>query len=115
MRWVLVAAVDGEPVGFAAREADDGHVSDLWIAPGWQGQGAGTELLTAMERLVRATDAAEITLEALHDNIRARSFYARRGFLPVWRGTVHDPILGVPLDRVRLARQLRRLTRRDAG
>jgi ribosomal-protein-alanine N-acetyltransferase len=76
---VLVVEIDGTAAGLAAREADDAHLSDLWVAPRFEGRGVGSALLRAVEREVARAGFEAITLEVLTANVRAASFYRRWG------------------------------------
>ncbi len=42
---VIVAEVDGGIVGWIAREEHPDNISDLWVAPAFQGRGIGSRLL----------------------------------------------------------------------
>lgn len=54
----------------------DGFVSQLYVAPGWQGRGIGTSLLGQ----ARAAAVAPLQLWVFARNTAARRFYARHGF-----------------------------------
>ena len=58
-RWlrVSVAEFDGHIAGWAAREALDDEISDLWIIPPQQRKGLGSALLAAMEAEIVAAGA----------------------------------------------------------
>ncbi len=77
---VRLAEVDGEIVGFAAR--DGAWLMQLYVKPGWTGRSIGTNLL----RIVLA-DAAFATpvlrLYTFARNEGARRFYERHGFVAV--------------------------------
>jgi putative acetyltransferase len=70
-----VAVRDGAIVAFS--KVTDRHLDMLFVAPGDQGSGAGSALLTAVE------EDGTRTLECFRDNHAARRFYERRG----WRLT----------------------------
>ena len=77
---VRLAEVDGEIVGFAAR--DGAWLMQLYVKPGWTGRSIGANLL----RIVLA-DAAFATpvlrLYTFARNEGARRFYERHGFVAV--------------------------------
>jgi len=77
---VRIAEVDGDVVGFAAR--DGAWLMQLYVKPGWTGRGIGTQLLTIM-----LADAAAATpvlrLYTFARNAGARRFYERHGFVAV--------------------------------
>ena len=92
---VLVAgpvgqALDG--VVFVATTTDyftgerHGHVEVLAVAPQAQGRGVARALMAAAESWARARGDRFITLNVFDANARARSLYARLGYLPE---TVH--------------------------
>jgi GNAT superfamily N-acetyltransferase len=77
---VRIAEVDGDIVGFAAR--DGAWLMQLYVRPGWTGRGIGTQLLAIM-----LMDAAPVTpvlrLYTFARNAGARRFYERHGFVAV--------------------------------
>jgi putative acetyltransferase len=83
-RLTLVGTLDGSPVAFASLEGPE-HIDMLYVHPAAAGQGVGTMLVDALERLAGARGAAKLTVEA-SDN--AREFFAMRGYLPQQRNTV---------------------------
>ena len=80
---VRVAEVDGEIVGFAAR--DGAWLMHLYVKPGWTGRGIGSRLLKAV-----LAEAAMVTpvlrLSTFARNQGARRFYERHGFTAVMFG-----------------------------
>lgn len=54
----------------------DGVLSQLYVAPAWQGRGIGSALLAA----ARAEAQEPLRLWVFARNARARAFYARAGF-----------------------------------
>ena len=72
LEGVRVAESDGRIVGFS--QIVGSHLVMLFVAPGSQGQGAGTALLR------RAEEEGILTLESFRDNLAARAFYERRGW-----------------------------------
>jgi putative acetyltransferase len=80
----LVATLQNSPVGFASlKGADD--IDMLYVHPGVAGQGVGSALCDALERLAGGRGATKLTVEA-SDN--AEAFFARRGYVPMQRNTV---------------------------
>jgi GNAT superfamily N-acetyltransferase len=71
---VWVAETDGEIIGYVA--VDGSELNDLYVRPGWQGQGVGSALL---ER-AKALGPGELSLWAFQRNTGARRFYERHGF-----------------------------------
>jgi putative acetyltransferase len=80
----LVATLQNSPVGFAALKGAD-HIDMLYVHPGAAGQGVGTMLTDALERLAGGRGAKVLTVDA-SDN--AQEFFARRGYVAKQRNTV---------------------------
>jgi len=80
----LVATVAGEPVGFVSLKGKD-VLDMLYVLPSAAGQGLGTLLLDAVEKLAAARGAKRLTVDASDS---ARDFFERRGFRAQRRNTV---------------------------
>jgi ribosomal protein S18 acetylase RimI-like enzyme len=86
--FVLLACVDGEPVGaavcffgfstFAGRPFLNVH--DLAVLPEHRGRGLGRALLDEAERRARARDCSKMTLEVHDTNTGAKKLYREFGF-----------------------------------
>jgi GNAT superfamily N-acetyltransferase len=77
---VRLVEVDGEIVGFAAR--DGAWLMQLYVKPGWTGRGIGSKLL----ELILAEAATATPILRLHTfarNAGALRFYERHGFVAV--------------------------------
>jgi DNA-3-methyladenine glycosylase I len=74
---VWVAEREGRIAGMLALDGE--HLDHLYIAPGDQGQGIGSQLLELAKRL----SPGRLELWAFQRNTRARTFYETRGFRPV--------------------------------
>lgn len=72
---VRVASVGDEVVGFAATQP--GWLDHLYIAPGRQRAGLGTQLLDEAKRI----GGSPLRLWAFQRNLAARAFYRRHGFV----------------------------------
>jgi putative acetyltransferase len=83
-RLTLVATLDGSAVGFAALQNSD-QIDMLYVHPAMAGQGVGTMLLDALERLAAARGTKRLLTDA-SDN--ARPFFERRGYVAQQRNTV---------------------------
>ena len=101
---ILVAERAGQTLGFAAIEEDD--LSDLWVGPAYEGQGAGSALLEAAATAVAARGHRAITLEVMTENRRAPALYQRHGFQVVWQGRRFDDILRCELDKTGMEKPL---------
>jgi putative acetyltransferase len=80
----LVATLQNSPVGFASLKGAD-HIDMLYVHPAAAGQGIGSMLCDALERLAGGRGAKKLTVEA-SDN--AEQFFAKRGYLANRRNTV---------------------------
>lgn len=80
----LVIHVAGEHLGFASLK--DNKVLDmLYVHPDYAGQGVGTALCDALEKLAVARGAETITVEASETAVL---FFEGRGYAPVSRNSV---------------------------
>jgi len=80
----LIATLQNSPVGFAALKGAD-HIDLLYVHPGAAGQGVGSMLCEALEKLAGGRGAKALTVDA-SDN--AEGFFARRGYVAKQRNTV---------------------------
>jgi putative acetyltransferase len=83
-RLTLVATVGGSPVGFACLE-DNSRIDMLYVHPAVAGEGIGSMLCDALERLAAARGAKRLTVDA---SDAARGFFERRGYVAQQRNTV---------------------------
>ena len=88
-RFVYVAEVDGEVVGFVSGEERthwsgelDLYVGELAVAPECEGKGIGRALMAAVTEYAEQHRIHRITLETGAANEAALAFYHRLGFLP---------------------------------
>jgi putative acetyltransferase len=80
----LIATLQNSPVGFASLKGPD-HIDMLYVHPGAVGQGVGSMLSDALEKLAGARGAKAVTVDA-SDN--ALEFFAKRGYAAKQRNTV---------------------------
>lgn len=80
----LVVKVDGEYAGFAALK-DNATLDMLYVHPYFAGQGVGSTLADAMERLAKSRGATAITVDA---SDTAQEFFTRRGYVAQHRNSV---------------------------
>src|SRR6185369_10610560 len=80
----LVATLQNSPVGFASLKGAD-HIDMLYVHPGVAGQGIGSMLCDALEKLAGGRGAKKLIVEA-SDN--AEQFFAKRGYVANQRNTV---------------------------
>lgn len=79
----LLVEVDGEILGFASLAAGK-EIDMLYVHPYAVGQGVGTTLLDALERIAAARGAHATTVDA---SDTALDFFERRGYAAVKRNT----------------------------
>ena len=96
----LLGTVDGSPVGFASLTGKE-RLDMLYIHPAAIGQGVGSMLVDALERLAAARGAGKLTAEVSDS---AMDFFRRRGFVPQQRNSV--PIAGEWLANTTMQKQL---------
>lgn len=96
----LVVQVEGEYLGFGSLK-DNTVLDMLYVHPYAAGQGVGTALADALERLAAARGAKEITVEA---SDTAQPFFADRGYVPGRRNLI--PIDDEWLSNTTMRKQL---------
>jgi putative acetyltransferase len=80
----LVGTLNGSPVGFISLEGKD-QIGMLYVHPAACGQGVGSMLYEAVEKLAAARGASRLTVEASDS---ASDFFQHRGFVPQQRNSV---------------------------
>ena len=80
----LIATVNGSPVGFASL-ANNETIDLLYVHPAVAGQGAGTMLVDALEKLGAARGAKRLIADV---SDTAQDFFKKRGFTATQRNTV---------------------------
>ncbi|KRC10556.1 hypothetical protein ASE23_23615 [Rhizobium sp. Root73] len=112
---VIVAVAAGEIIGWGARDSREhpgdrsrgwNYISDIWIAPHWQGKGVGSALIGELLARMRVEDLGVAGIETDASNDAALSLYKRLGFMQVWHGTDFSPSLGLDQTKVRLEKPL---------
>jgi diamine N-acetyltransferase len=94
-RELLLAEVDGEPVGYTMLVAGEPHDADVaatitarptvelskcYVLPEHHGHGVAAALMAASIEVARSRDAAGLWLGVNQQNERANGFYAKSGF-----------------------------------
>ncbi|MBF9232131.1 GNAT family N-acetyltransferase [Microvirga alba] len=99
----LIATVEGSPVGFIALRNNE-LIDLFYVHPAVAGQGVGSMLYDAIEKLAGARGAEKLIAD-VSDN--ARPFFDKRGFQPQRRNTIPlgDEWLGNTTMEKRLASQ----------
>jgi putative acetyltransferase len=96
----LVGTMDGSPVGFASLAGRD-RLDMLYVHPAAAGQGVGSMLVDALEKLAASRGAARLSADVSDS---AEGFFRQRGFVPRQRNTV--PIGGEWLANTTMEKQL---------
>lgn len=105
---IYVAELDGEIVGWGARENAPNYVSDLWVLPDYQGRGIGRALLLHLCDLMASEGLSVARLDTHAKNAGAIRLYERCGFTIIWRGLEYSKSMGVDLEKVHLEKALSR-------
>jgi putative acetyltransferase len=80
----LIATMQGSPVGFISLDGP-AEIGLFYVHPAVAGQGVGTMLYNAVEKLSASRGTSQLSVEA---SDTAREFFARRGFTPEQRNTI---------------------------
>jgi len=80
----VLGTLDGSPVGFGSLAGNE-HLDMLYVHPAAAGQGVGTMLVDALEKLAAARGSRRLTAEVSDS---AQDFFRRRGFTPKQRNSV---------------------------
>jgi putative acetyltransferase len=80
----LIATMNGSAVGFASL-ANNETIDFVYVHPAVAGQGAGTMLVDALEKLAAARGAERLTADV---SDTAQNFFKKRGFTATQRNTV---------------------------
>jgi len=80
----LLGTIGGSPVGFASLAGTD-RVDMLYVHPAAAGQGVGSMLIDALEKLAASRGARRLTADVSDS---AQDFFRHRGFVATQRNTV---------------------------
>jgi putative acetyltransferase len=80
----LLGTMDGSPVGFASLRSADA-IDMLYVHPAVAGQGVGTLLIDALEKLAASRGAVRLTADV---SDTAQEFFRRRGYVAQRRNSV---------------------------
>lgn len=106
----LLVELDGELLGFASLTPDNATVDLLYVHPYAAGQGVGSALLDALERLATARGAATLSVDA---SDTAEGFFISRGYEVVRRNTI--PVEDVWLSNTTMQRSLTKTDPNTSG
>jgi putative acetyltransferase len=80
----LLGTINSSPVGFASLAGAE-RIDMLYVHPAAAGQGVGTMLIDALEKLAASRGAGRLTADVSDS---AQDFFKRRGFVAKQRNTV---------------------------
>jgi putative acetyltransferase len=80
----LIATLGGSPVGFASLE-DNRVIDMLYVHPAVAGQGIGSMLVDALEKLAGARGTKRLSVDA---SDTARGFFEKRGYIAQQRNSI---------------------------
>lgn len=93
---ILVAEIDGEPVGFGQLDPERSEIVAVYVDPERGRRGVGRRLVAELEEKASERGWDELELDA---SLNAVRFYARLGYERLGE-KVHEPI-GIPCVRMR--------------
>ena len=103
---VLIASLDGQPVGFALffhnystfLSKPGIYLEDLYVREAWRAHGVGTALLEAVRQLAVSRGCGRFEWSVLNWNQRAIDFYEKMGAKPMSEWTIYR-LTGEALSR----------------
>lgn len=71
-----------EPIAFIGTrfEITDIHITNIAVAPAWQGKGVGSLLLDLLKTIAKEEKVSSLTLEVRISNKKAQALYKKMGF-----------------------------------
>lgn len=99
---VLVAQIDGDICGWAARLPRSNYISDLWVDPTHHRRGVGAALLDAIIAQILLDGFAQAEIGTHADNLAAISLYEAVGFRIYHRGEEWSESFGSAVKKVRM-------------
>ncbi|MDO1581874.1 GNAT family N-acetyltransferase [Rhizobium oryzicola] len=106
--WLTISVADlnGDVVGWAAREGLDEKITDFWVDPDFLRQGVGSALLADIETQIRDQGFEEARLETHAQNTSAVQFFEKHGYRVSWLSVSYSPKLDQDVQSVGLAKHL---------
>ncbi|PWW04256.1 ribosomal-protein-alanine N-acetyltransferase [Hoeflea marina] len=102
---ILVAEWDGDLAGWGASENADDQITDLWVAPVFQGRGIGSELLADLELEIRGRGFDRARLDTHARNVRAIHLFKRHGYRVSAYTVAYSAALDVDIDTVAMVKE----------
>lgn len=106
--WFSVSVVEtGRTLtGWAAREDNDGTISDLWIEPAMQRSGLGSALLADLEHRILAGGFEAAAIKTHAQNAPAIGFFRKHGYAISSLSTAYAPKLDRDVESVGMTKML---------
>ncbi|QRM42237.1 GNAT family N-acetyltransferase [Rhizobium sp. BG4] len=103
---ITVAELNGQIVGWAAREKFDETISDFWIDPSFTRQGVGAALLSQIETDIADQGFSSAGMQTHSGNNEAINFFQKHGYAIHWLSIVYNPKLDRDVPSVGLTKPL---------
>ena len=103
---ITVAELNGQIVGWGARERFDETISDFWIDPAFTRQGVGAALLAQIETDIADQGFSSAGLQTHSGNAEAINFFQKHGYAIHWLSIVYNPKLDRDVPSVGLTKPL---------
>jgi ribosomal-protein-alanine N-acetyltransferase len=107
-KWFSVSVIEisGVVAGWAAREDNDGSISDLWIQPAMQRCGLGSTLLADLEERMLADGFEAAVIRTHAQNAQAIGFFRKHGYAISSLSTAYAPKLDRDVESVGMTKML---------
>ncbi|WP_438749018.1 GNAT family N-acetyltransferase [Pararhizobium sp. O133] len=107
-QWFAVSLIEtgGVVAGWAAREDNDGSISDLWIAPALQRSGLGSLLLADLERAIKEEGFEAAMVKTHAQNSQAIGFFRKHGYSVSSLSTAYAPKLDRDVESIGMTKIL---------
>lgn len=102
---IIAAEADGEVVGWAALEAGQNKITDLWVLPNFQRHGVGSALLSELEKQAIAREFDEIDLETHAKNAPALSFFKKHEYAISGLKSTYSPTMDKSVDTLEMRKR----------
>lgn len=107
---IIVAEVDGETVGWAALEAGQNKITDLWVLPNFQRHGIGSALIGELERQATEREFDEIHLETHAKNMPALLFFKKHEYTVSGLKSAYSPTMDKSVDTLEMRKRFNSLS-----
>lgn len=104
---IIVADLDGEVVGWAALEAGQNKITDLWVLPNFQRHGVGSALLLELEQQATTREFDEVHLETHAKNAPALAFFKKHEFTISGLKSVYSPTMDKSVDTLEMRKMIK--------